>query len=57
MMYRTAVLRKLKCLHTFDQLEVTAAEKAMFGENAGALTLQMILEHGTASNRLAAVGE
>lgn len=50
------MLRKLKSLVFFDGREVTTSEKATFGENAGALTLSMVLEHGTAGHRFGVTG-
>jgi len=49
--YRPTVLRKLKALTMFDGCPVSASEKAMFAENAGALSMATILQHGTAGQR------
>ncbi|KAF5838089.1 hypothetical protein DUNSADRAFT_3398 [Dunaliella salina] len=45
------VLRKLKALTLFDGCPVSASEKAMFTENAGALSMATILQHGTSGQR------
>ena len=39
---RPTVLRKLRSLEVFDQLEVTAAERTAFSDTAGGVTAQMI---------------
>ncbi|GFH31828.1 uncharacterized protein HaLaN_30945, partial [Haematococcus lacustris] len=49
--YRPTVLRKMKSLARFDGRDVTPLEKSMFGESAGAITLAMVLEGGSAGHR------
>ncbi|KAJ9527642.1 hypothetical protein QJQ45_025918 [Haematococcus lacustris] len=49
--YRPTVLRKMKSLVRFDGRDVTPLEKSMFGESAGAITLAMVLEGGSAGHR------
>jgi hypothetical protein len=53
---RPTVLRKMKHLVKFDRRDVTAVEKSLFGDNAGALTLGMVLEHGTEGHRFGVTG-
>jgi hypothetical protein len=50
------VLRKLKALTRFDGCPVAASEKALFADNAGALTLATMLQHGTAGHRFGITG-
>ena len=40
--YRPTVLRKMRALEVFDQLDVTAAERSAFSDTAGGVTLEMI---------------
>ncbi|GLC71381.1 hypothetical protein PLESTF_001109300 [Pleodorina starrii] len=49
--YRSTTLRKLKRLERFDGRAVSAEEKERFGEHAGAVTLGMVLEHGSVASR------
>ncbi|KAG2444570.1 hypothetical protein HXX76_001315 [Chlamydomonas incerta] len=49
--YRSTALRKLKHLEKFDGRPVSAEEKERFGEHAGAVTLAMVLQHGTVASR------
>ncbi len=49
--YRPTVLRKMTALCTLDGRRISPAEQAMFGDNAGALTLALVMEHGTAGMR------
>ena len=49
--HRPTVLRKMKSLTVLDGRDVSEADRAMFGDNAGALTMAMVLEHGSAKSR------
>ncbi|EFJ42239.1 hypothetical protein VOLCADRAFT_119475, partial [Volvox carteri f. nagariensis] len=49
--YRSTTLRKLKRLERFDGRPVSAEEKERFGEHAGAVTLAMVLQHGSVASR------
>lgn len=50
------VLRKLKALATLDGRPVAPGEKAMFADNAGALTMATVLAHGAAGHRAGLTG-
>jgi len=54
---RPTVLRKLRDITMLDGCPVNANEKAMFADNAGALSLATIMQHGTAGQRLGITGE
>ena len=40
--FRPTVLRKMRALEVFDQLNVTVAERSAFSDTAGGVTLEMI---------------
>ena len=54
--HRPTVLRKLKSLTVLDGCPISASEKAMFGENAGALSMATIMQHGSAGQRFGITG-
>ena len=41
-LFRPTVLRKMRALEVFDQLDVTATERSAFSDTAGGVTLEMI---------------
>ncbi len=55
--YRPTVLRKMTRLVWLDGRKISASEAAMYGgDNGGALTLAMILEHGSTGHRFGVAG-